>query len=196
MFNRHLIYLIGFYIKRAIWYWGEHLIWLEEFMAEKILQQREINDKDMCLQCSRSHDSCWDISAKLSPKMYSSSPNFLVSLSLSVLHIMMEGALFILLLPQYVLFWRPPKHHSWGCFSRFLPPVQNWSFAEQTGTSLETSSAVAECNVGFWMQSCMVCSLNSLPKRLRGLFQTVTIIPDLFPGDTLVILFSSLFRDL
>lgn len=111
----------------------------------------------------------WDIlqtelSVKLSCQVYIFSPSFLPPF-LSIPHIIMKRPLFILLLPQCILFWMPPRHNSWYyIFSGFLPSIQNLSFSEQTGTSLELLAGVDEWNVGFWMQSHLVYSLKSLPK--------------------------------
>lgn len=128
MFNSHPIYLIGFYIKWTIWYWGESLIWLEVFMAEWYYNKERFMIRTHAYSA---HEvmihSYWDIlqadiSEKLSRQTYSCSPSFFASFSLSILHITMKGALFTLLPPQYVTFWRPPRHHSWGyVFQDFFP---------------------------------------------------------------------------
>lgn len=176
MFNSHLVYLIGFYIKWTIWHWGESLIWLEVFMAERYYNKERFMIRT---HAYGAHEvlirSYWDIlqadiSEKLSRQIYSCSPSFFASFSLSILHIMMKGAPFTPTSICPVL--KASKASLLGlCFSGFLPTVQNWSFAEQTGTNLERLSAVTEWNVRFWMESHLVCSLKSLPKRLAVFFR-------------------------
>lgn len=176
-------------------------MWLEVVLAERYCNKKRfmIGTHAYSAYEVMIH-SYWDVLqgdiSELSHQIYSFSTSFFASFSLSILHMMMKGALFNL--PHLNMSCSEASKASFLrlCFSGFLPPIQNWSFAEQIGTSLETLSAVPKWNVRFWMQSHLVCSLKSLPKRLRSLFQTVTIIPDLFPGVTLGISFSNMVRDL
>lgn len=79
-----------------------------------------------------------------------------------------KGPSFILLMPQYILDALEASFLVLYFFSGFLPSIQNLSFSEHPGTSLEPLAGVDERNVRFWMQSHLVYSLKSLSKIFQS----------------------------
>lgn len=128
------------------------LIWLELFRAERYYKKERF--------MRRTHDHSahevmihfyWDIlqiqiSEKLSCQVYIFSHSFLPSF-LSILHMIMKGPNFILLLHQYILNASKASFLVLTFFSEFLPSIQNLSFSGQLGTSPEPLAGVDECQI-------------------------------------------------
>lgn len=128
-------------------------------MAGKYYDKEIIGTTNACSTYGVMICSYWDILQSVSGELPNQIHTFYLFLCLlpclSFLCMAMKGTLSILFPPQYALFWRFPMHCSQGCaFQNFF--CQNWSFAEQTRTSLEISAA-SEQNVRLWMQSYLAC---------------------------------------